>query len=186
MKVMTKTVRKKFRKQWNRTEKQLRNAGMSEEAIAEMREFDLGQFIGNVRFYAYERNAGTCSGDEHETAAALESAHDRDTFNSRITVSMEKAAGLNTIQWEDAQSDCVAETAAKLTPDDRKMMSLIYDSGFSMAETARIMGKEHSTVMRRMRKIRRKIEKGMRSAMDGADAVRGGRTEDREYAVQEA
>ena len=36
------------------------------------------------------------------------------------------------------------------------------------------------------RKIRRKIEKGMRSAMDGADAVRGGRTEDREYAVQEA
>ena len=180
MKVMTNKARRRFRSQWEKTENELRSAGMAEDAIAQMHAFDHGQFTGDMRFLAYETAAGTCSGDEDETLKTLEKAADRETFSRGITVSMEKAGGLGSVIWEEAQSDCVADAAAGLTTEDRRMLSLIYDSGFSMAETARILRKDYRSVVRRMRKIRRRIEKNIRTAMEGASAEERGKKNDTE------
>lgn len=166
MKVMSSSARKRFKHQWDRTAKQLRSAGMPAKAVAEMRAFDRDQFISDLRFFTYERSAGTCSGEEGEVNAVLDTAYDRDAFNSRITVSMQESAGDRGIRWDDAESDCISDIADKLTDDDRMMFSLVYHSGFSMAETARIMGRDHKSVMRRMRKIRKKIEKNARRSAE--------------------
>ena len=166
MKVMSNAARKRFKHQWEKTAKQLRSAGMPAKAVAEMRSFDCDQFINDMKFLFYERSAGTCSGEDGEINELLNTVHDRDAFNSRITVSMQESAGDRGIRWDDAEYDCINDIADKLTDDDRMMLSLVYHNGFSMAETARIMGRDHKSVMRRIRKIRKKIEKNVRRAAE--------------------
>lgn len=130
--------RKKFEEQMEENEKKYRAAGMSDEQIALMREYEEEQF-------RHERVYGLHIVSEQEVPGTFERACTEDSY------------------WQDLDSALESLSPGiteRLTARDKEVLELLC-AGLNHRETAMAIGVSQQAVSHRLKKIKKILRKGL-------------------------
>ena len=131
--------RRKLNAKWEHLRVQYREAGMSEDAIQAMYEFDLG-VLNSER--AYITNTLTVS-DTTDDSTATETS-DFKQYEKAITV---------TDTYHEVQNERLHTGLEKLSDEDLKLLTLYAVSGFNEYEIAKVFRLSQPAIHKRIAKI---------------------------------
>ena len=141
--------RRKLNAKWEQLRVQYREAGMSEEAIQAMYEFDLG-VLNSER--AYDANTvAVCAGEDDvdaRKAANLKQYEDAITVTDTYRETKSRFAWIGEIENERLLS-----ALEKLSEDDLKLLTLYVYEGYSTVELSKVYGIAHQNISKRIIKI---------------------------------
>lgn len=141
--------RRKLNAKWEQLRVQYREAGMSEEAIQAMYEFDLG-VLNSER--AYDANTvAVCAGEDDvdaRKAANLKQYEDAITVTDTYRETKSRFAWIGEIENERLLS-----ALEKLSEDDLKLLTLYVYEGYSTVELSKVYGIAHKNISKRIIKI---------------------------------
>lgn len=145
------TERRKFERQWAKTEVRYRRYGMSESAIQEMREFDWALFKA-ARIEAIHSQEIGFQPDEDDKRM-MDSPLLKKFFEQFAT--HYDTYGTHSRYWwlEELSDPALIAGVAKLTDDDKELLTLIVVEGYSQEECAVIMHSSQSAISRRLMRI---------------------------------
>ena len=128
------TERRKFERQWTKTEALYRRYGMSESAIQEMREFDWALFKA-ARIEAIHSQEIGFQPDEDDKSM-MDSPLLKKFFEQLAT--HYDTYGTHSRYWwlEELSDPALIAGVAKLTDDDKELLTLIVVEGYSQEECA--------------------------------------------------
>ena len=128
------TERRKFERQWAKTEALYRRYGMSESAIQEMREFDWALFKA-ARIEAIHSQEIGFQPDEDDKRM-MDSPLLKKFFEQLAT--HYDTYGTHSRYWwlEELSDPALIAGVAKLTDDDKELLTLIVVEGYSQEECA--------------------------------------------------
>ena len=125
---------KNFEYIWGKQQKEYREAGMSEETIQSLYEYDLAWFRSRRNYAIHTQELS----EQAEYAR-----HTEENF----------AEGIN---WTDTVEDeRLLRLLKKLTPSDREILRLIAEFGLTQREIAQRMGCSQTAVAKRLQAIRK-------------------------------
>lgn len=147
--------RKRFEQEQKRLAEEYRAAGMSEEAMREMYQFDLDRFNSDRRF------------GEHTQQFAISELEDDDEatsplykqFTDVLTVNIERSGEHSRFWWIDEIDDTdLAAKLRKLSADDLELLTLIVQDGCSVVEIAHLQSVAHSTISRKLSRLKKYLK----------------------------
>ena len=140
--------RKKFEMDFAKKRLEYAKAGMSESAINEIYEFDLGVFNGNRAYAIWNQSPTTeCFDGDSDMP-------DKITFVNRVVSYEQDFILLSRYGWLDEVSDPVMhKKITQLSARDKETVTLRMD-GFSQAEIAEKIGVSQWAVSKRLTKIK--------------------------------
>ena len=141
--------RRKLNAKWEQLRVQYREAGMSEEAIQAMYEFDLG-VLNSER--AYDANTvAVCDGeDDVDTRKAA----DLKQYEAAITVTDTYHQNKRCFGWiGEIEKERLLSALEKLSEDDLKLLTLYVYEGYSTVELSKVYGIAHQNISKRIIKI---------------------------------
>ena len=141
--------RRKLNAKWEQLRVQYREAGMSEEAIQAMYEFDLG-VLNSER--AYDANTvAVCDGeDDVDTRKAA----DLKQYEAAITVTDTYHETKSCFGWiGEIENERLLSALEKLSEDDLKLLTLYIYEGYSTVELSKAYGIAHQNISKRIIKI---------------------------------
>ena len=141
--------RRKLNAKWEQLRVQYREAGMSEEAIQAMYEFDLG-VLNSER--AYDANTvAVCDGeDDVDTRKAA----DLKQYEAAITVTDTYHETKSCFGWiGEIENERLLSALEKLSEDDLKLLTLYVYEGYSMVELSKVYGIAQQSISKRILKI---------------------------------
>ena len=141
--------RRKLNAKWEQLRVQYREAGMSEEAIQAMYEFDLG-VLNSER--AYDANTvAVCDGeDDVDTRKAA----DLKQYEAAITVTDTYHETKSCFGWiGEIENERLLSALEKLSEDDLKLLTLYVYEGYSTVELSKVYGIAHQNISKRIIKI---------------------------------
>lgn len=147
--------RRKLNAKWEQLRVQYREAGMSEEAIQEMYEFDLG-VLNSER--AYDANTvAVCDGDDDKDARK---AADFKQYEAAITVTDTYHETKSRFGWiGEIENERLLSALEKLSEDDLKLLTLYVYEGYSTVELSKVYGIAHQNISKRIIKITNFLKK---------------------------
>ena len=141
--------RRKLNAKWEHLRVQYREAGMSEDAIQAMYEFDLG-VLNSER--AYITNTLTVS-DTTDDSTATETS-DFKQYEKAITVTDTYHETKTRFAWVgEVQNERLQVGLEKLSDDDLKLLTLYVYEGYSTVELSKAYGIAHQNISKRIIKI---------------------------------
>lgn len=146
--------RRKFENQWKLLRKQYQEAGMNEEAINQIYEFDL-QWFNSERKYI-----------RHQTDLA-ENATVYDLPSSDIEEILPGSRALNVIpvdrHWwiNEIEDEKLQHRLVSLSDSDIELLTALVFEGKTQTEFALAKGTSQQSISRRFQQIRKILEKGM-------------------------
>jgi len=148
--------RKKFEAEQAKLAAEYRAAGMTEEQIRQMHEFDLEVFNSNRRFAEHTQQFPESpfeDGDEGQSPLY-------EKFPEVLTVTMDLPAGNSRYSWIDEIDDPeLAKAARTLSADDLELITLYAFEDFTVREIAVVIGISKSTVFQRIERLRKFFKK---------------------------
>ena len=141
--------RRKLNAKWEQLRVQYREAGMSEEAIQAMYEFDLG-VLNSER--AYDANTvAVCDGeDDVDTRKTA----DLKQYEAAITVTDTYHETKSCFGWiGEIENERLLSALEKLSEDDLKLLTLYVYEGYSTVELSKAYGIAHQNISKRIIKI---------------------------------
>ena len=141
--------RRKLNAKWEQLRVQYREAGMSEEAIQAMYEFDLG-VLNSER--AYDANTvAVCDGeDDVDTRKAA----DLKQYEAAITVTDTYHETKSCFGWiGEIENERLLSALEKLSEDDLKLLTLYVYEGYSTVELSKAYGIAHQNISKRIIRI---------------------------------
>ena len=141
--------RRKLNAKWEQLRVQYREAGMSEEAIQAMYEFDLG-VLNSER--AYDANTvAVCDGeDDVDTRKAA----DLKQYEAAITVTDTYHETKSCFGWiGEIENERLLSALEKLSEDDLKLLTLYVYEGYIMVELSKVYGIAHQHISKRIIRI---------------------------------
>ena len=141
--------RRKLNAKWEQLRVQYREAGMSEEAIQVMYEFDLG-VLNSER--AYDANTvAVCDGeDDVDTRKAA----DLKQYEAAITVTDTYHETKSCFGWiGEIENERLLSALEKLSEDDLKLLTLYVYEGYSTVELSKVYGIAHQNISKRIIRI---------------------------------
>ncbi len=141
--------RRKLNAKWEQLRVQYREAGMSEEAIQAMYEFDLG-VLNSER--AYDANTvAVCDGeDDVDTRKAA----DLKQYEAAITVTDTYHETKSCFGWiGEIENERLLSALEKLSEDDLKLLTLYVYEGYSTVELSKVYGIAHQNISKRIIRI---------------------------------
>ena len=141
--------RRKLNAKWEQLRVQYREAGMSEEAIQAMYEFDLG-VLNSER--AYDANTvAVCDGeDDVDTRKAA----DLKQYEAAITVTDTYHETKSCFGWiGEIENERLLSALEKLSKDDLKLLTLYVYEGYSTVELSKVYGIAHQNISKRIIRI---------------------------------
>ena len=141
--------RRKLNAKWEQLRVQYREAGMSEEAIQAMYEFDLG-VLNSER--AYDANTvAVCDGeDDVDTRKAV----DFKQYEAAITVTDTYHETKSCFGWiGEIENERLLSALEKLSEDDLKLLTLYVYEGYSTVELSKVYGITHQNISKRIIRI---------------------------------
>ena len=147
--------RRKLNAKWEQLRVQYREAGMSEEAIQAMYEFDLG-VLNSER--AYDANTvAVCDGeDDVDTRKAA----DLKQYEAAITVTDTYHETKSCFGWiGEIENERLLSALEKLSEDDLKLLTLYVYEGYSMVELSKVYGIAQQNISKRILKITKFLKK---------------------------
>ena len=147
--------RRKLNAKWEQLRVQYREAGMSEEAIRAMYEFDLG-VLNSER--AYDANTvAVCDGENDVDARK---AADRKQYEDAITVTDTYRETKSRFAWiGEIENERLLSALEKLSEDDLKLLTLYVYEGYSTVELSKVYGIAHQNISKRIIKITNFLKK---------------------------
>ena len=151
--------RKKFEVKFDQFRHEAINAGMSEESIQAMYEFDLYQFNRDRPYIGRQLSLSDGAfGDEEEAE------DDRSPLFKKyleiLSISMEKQCFVSSDAWMENLEDArLTNIRNVLSPEDIDFISHIAQDEISPAELSRKLGISRAAVSKRLKRIREKINK---------------------------
>lgn len=149
--------RKRFESKMKKQAEEYRKAGMTEEQIKAMYEFDLEQYKSDRRYYSHtqplEVQEMNDEGDEVEDSFVRQfidafSTSDEDEYFR----SSDRYGWINGIE-----NTLLSEAIREMDPDEIEIITLHVYEGYDFYETADIMGMTYKQVWYRWKKIAEKI-----------------------------
>ena len=144
----------KFDKEWERLQEEYAAAGMDDDAIALMKEFDW-QWFCSRRTYARHNQPLPDDGNIPENKAVL--------FRRfpKLSVNLEQRRASDPYAWmqeiEDAE---LYRRLGTLKGKDIELLTLIVGEGYRQADVARMWGCSRSSVTKRWNKIKKILTEG--------------------------
>lgn len=146
------TERRKFERNWAKTEALYRKHGMSEAAIQEMREYDWDLFKA-ARIEAMHTQEMGFLPDDDDDKSMMDSPLLKKFFE-QFTTQYDTYGSHSRYWWLEELSDPrLVAGIAKLTEDDKEFLTLLVVEGYSQAECAVKMHSSQSSVSRRFIRI---------------------------------
>ena len=141
--------RRKLNAKWEQLRVQYREAGMSEEAIQAMYEFDLG-VLNSER--AYDANTvAVCDGEDDVDARK---AADLKQYEAAITVTDTYHETKSRFAWiGEIEDENLLSALEKLSDDDLEILTLYIYEGYSTVELSKAYGIAHQNISKRIIKI---------------------------------
>ena len=154
--------KKNFDSQWAVTRKQYEDAGMSEEAIQAMYEFDLG-VLNSER--AYDANTvAVCAGEDYVDARK---AADLKQYEAAITVTDTYRETKSRFGWiGEIENERLLSALEKLSEDDLKLLTLYTYEGYTVTEISKVLGVSQPTISIKIKRITNFLKKFDFDAMD--------------------
>lgn len=132
-------AKKKFDEEWKKMETTYLEAGMTPDAIQEMRKFDWEVFCGE-RVHLTHRD-DTPIEEMEETI-------------EQFPVSYDMFGGHSRYWWlDEINSPCLTVGIPFLTDEDKELLTLYIVEQYSIREIAKRMGKQKSSVSERLQRI---------------------------------
>ena len=141
--------RKRFDGEWERLRKSYHEAGMSEEAIQEMYEFDFKEFNRRRAAAKWEQpfTGDTDTGDEDESPLLLK-------FSEQLSKNDDYFSEASRFSWMEQISDEALYVKLRQLPGrDKELLTLLAFEEYTKTEIARILGKAPSTITRNVTKL---------------------------------
>ena len=141
--------RRKLNAKWEQLRVQYREAGMSEDAIQAMYEFDLG-VLNSER--AYDANTvAVCDGEDDVDARK---AADLKQYEAAITVTDTYRETKSRFAWiGEIEDENLLSALEKLSDDDLEILTLYIYEGYSTVELSKAYGITHQNISKRIIKI---------------------------------
>ena len=146
--------KRKFEKEWERLCLEYRTAGMPEQVIQELHDFDW-QWFCSRRVYinrTQELPDETISGDAENRSGlfhkfeALRSSFDESMFSGRLA-------------WvETVECPKLADKLRRLSADDLELLTLLAVDGYSQAEIARVRGCSKNAISKKTIRIKKTLK----------------------------
>lgn len=146
------TERRKFERNWAKTEALYRKHGMSEAAIREMREYDWDLFKA-ARIEAMHTQEIGFQLDDDDDKSMMDSPLLKKFFEQFTT--QYDTYGTHSRYWwlEELSDPRLVAGIAKLTDDDKEFLTLLIVEGYSQTECAVKMHSSQSAISRRFIRI---------------------------------
>lgn len=141
--------RRKLNAKWEQLRVQYREAGMSEDAIQAMYEFDLG-VLNSER--AYDANTvAVCDGEDDVDARK---AADLKQYEAAITVTDTYRETKSRFAWiGEIKNERLLAALENLSEDDLKLLTLYVYEGYSTVELSKAYDIAHQNISKRIVKI---------------------------------
>ena len=154
--------RRKLNAKWEQLRVQYREAGMSEEAIQAMYEFDL-IVLNSERAYA----ANTVAvGDSYNDDNARKAA-DLKQYEAAITVTDTNHETKSRFGWiGEIEDERLLSALEKLSEDDLKLLTLYTYDGYTVTEISKVLGVSQPTISIKIKRITNFLKKFDFDAMD--------------------
>ena len=141
--------RRKLNAKWEQLRVQYREAGMSEEAIQAMYEFDLG-VLNSER--AYDANTvAACDGEDDVDARK---AADLKQYEAAITVTDTYRETKSRFAWiGEIENERLLSALENLSEDDLKLLTLYAYEGYNEGEISKVFNVSQPAIHKRIMKI---------------------------------
>lgn len=153
--------RRKFEAKQKKLAEEYRKAGMTEEQIKAMYEFDFEQFKSDRKYRMHTQPFASSDfeeGGEDDSESTL-----LEKFEEQITVSIDDATCHSRYWWiEELENVELAKKIKSLTKEQIELLTLVVVDGYDQTEIAKILNVNQSTISRRfeaIKKILRNFEK---------------------------
>ena len=141
--------RRKLNAKWEQLRVQYREAGMSEEAIQAMYEFDLG-VLNSERAYDASTVA-VCDGEDDVDARK---AADLKQYEAAITVTDTYRETKSRFAWiGEIENERLLSALEKLSEDDLKLLTLYTYEGYTVTEISKALGVSQPTISIKIKRI---------------------------------
>ena len=154
--------RRKLNAKWEQLRVQYREAGMSEEAIQVMYEFDLG-VLNSER--AYDANTvAVCDGEDDVDARK---AADLKQYEAAITVTDTYRETKSRFAWiGEIENERLLAALENLSEDDLKLLTFYAYEGYTVTEISKVLGVSQPTISIKIKRITNFLKKFDFDAMD--------------------
>lgn len=149
--------KKKFDKRWAILRKKYCNAGMSEEAIQDLYDFDWDEHLSERRYREHTQLLPTESitDDDEDSMSGLSKKFD----SLKVTFSESDFSGR--YSWVDTLEDEAMSVMLKtLSANDLELLTRMVIDGLSQAEIARMDGCARNTVNKKLARIKKVLRNG--------------------------
>ena len=154
--------RRKLNAKWEQLRVQYREAGMSEEVIQSMYEFDLG-VLNSER--AYDANTvAVCDGEDDVDARK---AADFKQYEAAITVTDTYRETKSRFAWiGEIENERLLAALENLSEDDLKLLTFYAYEGYTVTEISKVLGVSQPTISIKIKRITNFLKKFDFDAMD--------------------
>ena len=143
-------AQKEFERMWEKTEKACLEAGMSPEAITELKEFDWTLFKSDRIYALHTSDVPMSEEDEFFDVPSILSLCPQ----AMVATNYDIFGGHSRYWWlEEIENPCLAIGIGALTEDDKELLTLYILEQKTECEIARALGVHHTTISRRLQKI---------------------------------
>ena len=141
--------RRRLNAKWEQLRVQYREAGMSEEAIQSMYEFDLG-VLNSERAYV-ANTVEVCDGDDDVDARKATALKQ---YEAAITVTDTYHETKSCFGWiGEIENERLLSALEKLSEDDLELLTLYAYEGYTVTEISKAFGVSHPTISIKIKRI---------------------------------
>ena len=153
--------RKRFNEEQEQIAAEYRAAGMTEEQIEQMHQFDLETFNSTRRFFEHNQQIpDNIFGTDDEGLCPL-----NDKFLETMSVTIEQSDAKSRYWWvEEIEDPELAKRVKQLSVEDIEIITLFAFKHYTQDEIANALGVNQSTICRRLEAKKKILEKFLKHA----------------------
>ncbi len=148
---------KKFNIEWNKQATEYREAGMSEEMILQMYEYERSVFNSERRYMEhYEEAEFLWEETTDNSNEEAQKAKMREKYIDVISVSMEESVQHGHAEWlEEIENEEMFAALSSIKKEDLELLTLFAMEGYTVGEIAKLKGVSHQTIGKKINRMKK-------------------------------
>ena len=148
--------RKKFSETQQKLRKEYKAAGMTEEQILEMYEYDLHQFNRDIAYQRHTQRLGVLEEPDMEEEGHNPLLH---KFIDVLAVCQQSTEDVKLWWFDEIEDPKLIKSLMRLTADELDLIDMLAVGGYSQREISEKNGKSPTAICLRLKTIRKKLRK---------------------------
>ena len=149
-------ARKKFSEAQQKLRKEYKAAGMTDEQILEMYEYDLHQFNRNLAYQRHTQRLGILEEPDMEEEGHNPLLH---KFIDALTVYQQPTGAVKRWWLDEIEDAGLIKSLMRLTDDELDLIDMLAFGGYSQREIRERIGKSPTAICLKLKTIRKKLRK---------------------------